>query len=176
MKTWGEAQDVAFAEFAAGSQASLMRTAVLLTGDWQLAEDLVQSALIRVYLHWGRSRSWDSPLAYSRKVVVNLYATRRKRKWHAEVPHPAPMAASRALGADLADRIVARRELVQALSSLPRHQRAVLVLRFYEDMTVEQTAQMLGCSTGTVKSRTQRAVQRLRSMTTLAQYAEGSTR
>src|SRR5579859_5848787 len=87
MKSRGEAQDAVFAEFAAGSQASLMRTALLLTGDWQAAEDLLQSALLRVYLHWGRSASWDSPLAYSRKVVVNLYATRRRRRWHAEIPH-----------------------------------------------------------------------------------------
>jgi RNA polymerase sigma-70 factor (sigma-E family) len=174
MKSWGEAQDVAFAEFAAGSQASLMRTALLLTGDWQAAEDLLQSALLRVYLHWGRSASWDSPLAYSRKVVVNLYATRRRRRWHAEVPHAAPVAA--AVGADPADEIVARRELMEALTALPRHQRAVLVLRFYEDMSVEETADVLGCSTGTVKSRTQRGLKRLRSLTTLDRYMEGSAR
>lgn len=172
MKTWGEAQEAAFAEFAAGTQSSLMRTAVLLTGDWHAAEDLVQTALIRVYLHWGRSASWDSPLAYSRKVVVNLYATGRRRKWHSEVPHASPR--PRGFGADPADQVVAHREVVRALATLPRHQRAVLVLRFYEDMTVEQTAQMLGCSAGTVKSRTQRAVRRLQSLKVLDHYLEGS--
>lgn len=70
----GDAREAAFAEFTAGSRASLMRTAVLLTGDRHSAEDLVQAALVRVYLQWGRSQSWDSPVAYARKTVVNLSA------------------------------------------------------------------------------------------------------
>lgn len=174
MKTSGDTQEVAFAEFVAGAQPSLMRTAVLLTGNWHTAEDLVQSALVRVYQHWGRSASWESPTAYARRVLVNLSVTWRRRMWRAEVPHASP--GVNALGPDVADGVVSQRELALALAALPRHQRAVLVLRFYEDMTVEQTADLLGCSAGTVKSRTLRAVRSLRAMGVLEHYLEGDRR
>jgi RNA polymerase sigma-70 factor (sigma-E family) len=158
-----------FAEFAESAYASLLRTARLLTGDPHAAEDLVQAALVRVYLRWGGSARWDSPQAYARKVVVNLYATWRRRRWHTEVVRPggdnAPDTHDMAGGAD------ARLELARALADLPRAQRAVVVLRFYEDLSVEQTAELLGCSPGTVKSRTNRALERLRAGGALAGYA-----
>ncbi|WP_137993982.1 SigE family RNA polymerase sigma factor [Streptomyces vilmorinianum] len=158
-----------FAAFAESAYASLLRTARLLTGDPHAAEDLVQAALVKVYLRWGGSARWDSPQAYARKVVVNLYATWRRRRWHTEVVRPendsAPDAHDMAAGAD------ARLELARALASLPRAQRAVVVLRFYEDLSVEQTAELLGCSPGTVKSRTNRALERLRAGGALAGYA-----
>ncbi|MFE5482062.1 SigE family RNA polymerase sigma factor [Streptomyces sp. NPDC056527] len=158
-----------FAEFAESAYASLLRTARLLTGDPHAAEDLVQAALVRVYLRWGGSARWESPQAYARKVVVNLYATWRRRRWHTEVVRPggdsAPDTHDMAGGAD------ARLELARALAALPRAQRAVVVLRFYEDLSVEQTAELLGCSPGTVKSRTNRALERLRAGGALAGYA-----
>lgn len=172
MEVLGDAREAAFAEFAAGSRASLMRTAVLLTGDRHTAEDLVQAALVRVYLTWGRSESWDSPVAYARKSVVNLYATWRRRSWHGEVPHAVP--ADDGSGSDHADQVLAHHQIMAALATLPRHQRAVLVLRYFEDMSVEEAANVLGCSAGTVKSRTQRAIQRLRAMEAWHHDLEGS--
>ncbi|MEY9836283.1 SigE family RNA polymerase sigma factor [Streptacidiphilus sp. EB103A] len=164
-----QARDAEFAEFAAGAYPSLLRTARLLTGDRHAAEDLVQAALVRVYVRWSRAASWEAPRAYARKTLVNLYATWRRRRWHTEVLKAEP--AGQAGRDDTADQVVARHELGRALADLPRAQRVVLVLRFYEDLSVEQTADLLGCSTGTVKSRTSRALQHLRSTDALANYA-----
>ncbi|WP_329117241.1 SigE family RNA polymerase sigma factor [Streptomyces sp. NBC_01353] len=158
-----------FAAFVESAYASLLRTARLLTGDPHAAEDLVQAALVRVYLRWGGSARWDSPQAYARKVVVNLYATWRRRRWHTEVVRPGSDSAPDTH--DMADGADARLELARALAALPRAQRAVVVLRFYEDLSVEQTAELLGCSPGTVKSRTNRALERLRAGGALAGYA-----
>ncbi|WP_329118687.1 SigE family RNA polymerase sigma factor [Streptomyces sp. NBC_01465] len=170
METGPPARDADFTEFTASAYPSLLRTARLLTGDRHTAEDLVQAALVRVYLHWGRSAAWESPQAYARKVVVNLYATWRRRSWHREVPHA--LQGERPDGADDATGGTDTRiELRRALTSLPRAQRAVLVLRFYEDLSVEQTAELLGCSPGTVKSRTNRALERLRATGALTGYA-----
>ncbi|HET6359471.1 MAG TPA: SigE family RNA polymerase sigma factor [Streptomyces sp.] len=169
MRQGGSARDSEFADFVTASHVSLLRTARLLTGDPHTAEDLVQTALIRVYTHWGRSAGWDSPQAYARKAVVNLYATWRRRRWHSEVAHTG--AESAADGHDMAGSAEARLELGRALGALPRAQRAVVVLRYYEDLSVEQTAELLGCSPGTVKSRTNRALERLRTAGALAGYA-----
>lgn len=160
-----------FADFAESSYASLLRTARLLTGDPHAAEDLVQAALVKVYLRWGGADRWDSPQAYARKVVVNLYATWRRRRWHTEVVRPGDDRAPAPDTHDMAGGADARLELARALAALPRAQRAVVVLRFYEDMSVEQTAGLLGCSPGTVKSRTNRALERLRTTGALAGYA-----
>lgn len=170
----GSARDLEFADFVTAAHTSLLRTARLLTGDPHTAEDLVQAALVRVYLHWGRSAGWDSPQAYARKVVVNLYATWRRRRWHTEVVRPEKDSAPD--GHDMAGSAEARLELGRALAALPRAQRAVVVLRFYEDLSVEQTAELLGCSPGTVKSRTNRALERLRATGALAGYAGKGTR
>ncbi len=165
----GSNHNTDFADFVTGAHASLLRTARLLTGDAHAAEDLVQAALVRVYLRWGRSAGWESPQAYARKAVVNLYATWRRRRWHTEVVRPE--GDRTADGQDMAGSAEARLELARALATLPRAQRAVVVLRFYEDLSVEQTAELLGCSPGTVKSRTSRAWERLRAAGVLADYA-----
>ncbi len=170
----GSVRDAEFADFVAGAHTSLVRTARLLTGDRHSAEDLMQAALVRVYLHWGRSAGWDSPQAYARKVVVNLYATWRRRRWHTEVIRPDEDRVADA--GDMAGSAETRLELDRALATLPRVQRAVVVLRFYEDLSVEETAALLGCSPGTVKSRTKRALERLRAAGALAGYAERGTR
>ncbi|MEV0097026.1 SigE family RNA polymerase sigma factor [Streptomyces sp. NPDC050738] len=177
MGTEPATRDADFTEFTASAYASLLRTARLLTGDRHTAEDLVQAALVRVYLHWGRSAAWESPQAYARKVVVNLYATWRRRSWHREVPHAIQGEGGQPDRADDATGGTDTRiELRRALSSLPRAQRAVLVLRFYEDLSVEQTAELLGCSPGTVKSRTNRALERLRATGALTGYAQRGAR
>ncbi|WP_228976521.1 SigE family RNA polymerase sigma factor [Streptomyces sp. DH12] len=169
--------DEDFTRFTEASYASLLRTARLLTGDRHAAEDLVQAALVKVYLRWGRSAVWDSPQAYARKTVVNLYATWRRRRWHTETAHPGGEGTVAAADrSDIAADAEARLELARALDILPRAQRAVVVLRFYEDLSVEETAGLLGCSPGTVKSRTNRALERLRAAGALAEYAGRGTR
>ena len=165
----GSSCDAEFVEFVTGAHISLLRTARLLTGDRHTAEDLLQTALVRVYTRWSRSASWESPHAYARKVVVNLYATWRRRRWHTEVVRPE--ADHTPDTRDMAGDAERRLELERALAGLPRAQRVVVVLRFYEDLSVEETADLLGCSAGTVKSRTHRALERLRAVGALAGYA-----
>jgi RNA polymerase sigma-70 factor (sigma-E family) len=136
---------------------ALLRTAYLLTGDAHLAQDLVQSALARAYSRWGRLRSPEAGEAYVRRVMVTQAASSWRRKWHGEVPSaelphtPAPT-----------DDVELREALRVALLRLPATQRAVLVLRFYEDLSEADTARLLDCSAGTVKSRTARGIAALR--------------
>jgi RNA polymerase sigma-70 factor (sigma-E family) len=147
-----------FAEFVRGRAAALQRTAYLLTGDWGLAEDLLQTALARSYLSWSRIRH-DDPEGYVRKVLVNTYATWWRRKWRGELPterlpeRPAP---------DEYSAVDDRAALVAALARLPRRQRATIVLRFHEDMTEAAVAAAMRCTVGTVKSQTAKALARLR--------------
>ncbi|WP_328330860.1 SigE family RNA polymerase sigma factor [Kribbella sp. NBC_00382] len=157
-----------FDDFVRGTSTRLLRTAVLLTGDRPAAEDLVQEVYERVYVRW----RWihTAPEAYARKTLANLVANRWRRKGrkpeslvseHADQPSP-----------DRADDIVTRDQLVTALQELPPRMRAVIVLRYYEDLTEAQTAEALGCSVGTVKSQTSRALDKLR-LTTEPAILEG---
>jgi RNA polymerase sigma-70 factor (sigma-E family) len=136
-----------FREFVLARQQSLMRTAYLLMGDAHLAEDLLQSVLSKVVGQWSKLSRSGNPEAYTRKALVNQYISWRRRH-RPELPSAHPPL----------DRIVLR----QALAKLGRKQRAVIVLRFWEDLTEAQTADVLGCSIGTVKSQTHRALARLR--------------
>jgi RNA polymerase sigma-70 factor (sigma-E family) len=154
----------AFDEFAAASADRLVRTAYLLCGDRGHAEDLVQTALLRTARRWRTARS--QPEAYARRVVVNL----AKDRWRdlARRPAEAPMdgAEDQAGQIEVYDGVLDRDELLRAARRLPPGQRAVLVLRFFDDLSVEETAATLGCSTGTVKSQTSRALDRLRAALT----------
>jgi RNA polymerase sigma-70 factor (sigma-E family) len=147
-----------FAAFVAARSPALARTAYLLTRDHALAEDLLQTALARCWLVW--SRIHGDPEPYVRRTLVNTYTTWWRRRWNGETPTADPPEG--ATGTDLAESISDRDQLWQALGRLPKRQRAVIVLRFYEDLTVEDTANLLGCSTGTVKSQTRKALARLR--------------
>ncbi|WP_223190268.1 SigE family RNA polymerase sigma factor [Nonomuraea terrae] len=146
-----------FREFVLARQQALMRTAYLLTGDAHLAEDLLQTVLVKVVGHWAKLSRSGNPEAYTRKALVNQYISWRRR----ERPElPSAVVPDRATGGDESalDRIVLR----QALARLAPRQRAVIVLRFWEDLTEAQTADVLGCSVGTVKSQTHHALARLR--------------
>jgi RNA polymerase sigma-70 factor (sigma-E family) len=146
-----------FAGFVAGRSSRLLRTAYLLTRDWGQAEDLLQTALARTWLAW--SRLDEDPEPYVRKVLVNTYASWWRRKWRGETPHgELPESAT----ADPNEGLGERDAIWQALGRLPRRQRAVLVLRYFEDLTEAQTADVLGISAGTVKSQTSKALARLR--------------
>ncbi|MEV4475844.1 SigE family RNA polymerase sigma factor [Nonomuraea sp. NPDC049504] len=146
-----------FREFVLVRQQALMRTAYLLTGDAHLAEDLLQSVLAKVVGKWGKLARGGNPEAYIRKSLVNQYTSWRRRPRRelpsAEVPQGGVSHDDATL-----DRIVLR----QALARLGPKQRAVIVLRFWEDMTEAQAAEVLGCSIGNVKSQTHRALARLR--------------
>ena len=157
------AEDDAFERFVAEHSPALLRSAYALTGDRGYAEDLVQAALMRTYRHWERVISADSPFAYAHRILFTTYHSGRRRRRVREVfgmkADPTVMAPHQEL--DERDRIE------RSLQELTPGQRAVIVLRFLEDRTVEETAHLLGCSLGTVKSQTARAIARLRLSTQL---------
>ena len=157
----GVREDPVFEAFVRARSAALLRTAYLLTGDRGGAEDLLQTALLRSLRHWRKARS--APEAYVRRVLVNLCRDNWRRA--AARPRELPLLP----GAEAvqpvdgpADRIGQRRDLVSALVLLPPGQRAVIVLRFVDDLSVAETAALLGISHGTVKSYTSRAIATLR--------------
>jgi RNA polymerase sigma-70 factor (sigma-E family) len=154
-----------FREFVTARRRALSRTAYLLTGDHSLAEDLLQTSLARTAEHWHRIADAD-PEAYLRRVMVNERTSRwRRRRFGVEVPASAEaLAAVSPAGPDTADAVVRRSTLNAALAQLPPRQRAVIVLRFFDDLTEAQTADTLGCSIGTVKSQAHQALARLRAL------------
>ncbi|GAA4630407.1 SigE family RNA polymerase sigma factor [Actinoallomurus vinaceus] len=150
-------------EFVAARQQALMRTAYLLTGDGDLAEDLVQSALVKVAARWGRVAAAGDPEAYVRKILYHEHISWwRRRGRHRDRPTADPPEPEGR--PDFADGMVSAILLRQALGRLAPRQRAVIVLRFYEDRSEAETAALLGCSVGTVKSQTHRALSRLRTL------------
>lgn len=164
-----------FTEFARAHTSSLLRSAYLLTGDQQLAEDLVQTALARTHRAWRRLDSAGNAPAYTRKTMYHLQVSwwRRKRvKEHLSDQTPEGVGpVSRDSAADIALQLTVRKALIR----LARQQRAVVVLRFFEDRSVQETADILGCSTGTVKTQTFRALGHLRkALPELTDLVEGS--
>ena len=157
------ARDADFAAYLHARQASVLRTAYLLTGDRHTAEDLAQTAFAKLYLAWDRVRDQGSMDGYLRRILVNennsLWRRGWKRREHAtdEVPEPAP-----AIDEYDDGRSAALWDLVQ---TLPKKARAVLVLRYYEELSEAETAEVLGVSVGTVKSQTSRALAALRERT-----------
>ncbi|MEU6407669.1 SigE family RNA polymerase sigma factor [Microbispora sp. NPDC046933] len=149
-----------FREFVTAHQQSLMRTAYLLTGDAHLAEDLLQSVLLKVLGRWRRLSRIDNPEAYARKALLNQHISWRRRRAGAELPSTSPPERSYSSENTTVVRLVMR----QALMRLPPRQRAVIVLRYYEDRTERETAELLGCSIGTVKSQAHHALARLRDL------------
>jgi RNA polymerase sigma-70 factor (sigma-E family) len=149
-----------FEAFARRSADRLLRTALLLSGDHGHAEDLVQTALLRTARRWSAARR--DPDAYARRVVVNLARDRWRllRRRFGEAPLEIDVAVP------VTDGLADRELLLAAVRLLPPGQRAVLVLRYFDDLSVADTAAALGCSTGTVKSQTARALDRLRAALT----------
>jgi RNA polymerase sigma-70 factor (sigma-E family) len=157
------ARDADFAAYLHARQASVLRTAYLLSGDRHTAEDLTQTAFAKLYLAWDRVRDQGSIDGYLRRILVNennsLWRRGWKRREHAtdDLPEPTPV-----LDAYDDGRSAALWDLVQ---SLPKKARAVLVLRYYEELSEAETADILGVSVGTVKSQTSRALAALRERT-----------
>ncbi|MBB6033345.1 RNA polymerase sigma-70 factor (sigma-E family) [Phytomonospora endophytica] len=139
----------------------LRRFGYLLTGDWHRAEDAVQTALTKLYVVWTRASKLNTE-AYVRRILVNVVNEDRRRAWFRRervsqaLPEPPPAAS--------ADAGAVRLTVLSALARLPTRQRAVVVLRFWEDRSVEQTAEILRCSPGTVKSQSARGLEKLRGL------------
>ena len=158
-----------FEEFVAARSHSLLRTAYLLTRDHGMAEDLLQTALTKAYLAWRRIDGDPEP--YVRKILVNTYASWWRRKWRGEQPTD-----ELPENGHHDDRAGESGDLWNALGRLPNRQRAVIVLRFFEDRTEAQTADLLGISVGTVKSQTSKALAKLRIDPSLTDDLEGGLR
>jgi RNA polymerase sigma-70 factor (sigma-E family) len=151
--------DAHFVAFVQARSAALLRLAVLLTGDRHDGEDLLQIALTKAYLSWWRLRRPELAEAYVRRILVTSVTSWRRRGAARErAAGLVPDGLVAGPDAEVADRVV----LAQALRLLSPGQRAVLVLRFFEDLSEQQTAELLGCSVGTVKSQTARGLAALR--------------
>lgn len=159
-------RDAEFEEFVRRRRPALLGTATVLTaGDHFLAEDLVQGTLTRLYLAWGRVRTQGGEEAYARRILVNSFIDHRRR----------PFVARERVTAELPDRAAGTADedvdgdLLAALSALPPKMRAAVVLRHVSDLSIEDTADALGCSVGNVKSQTSRGLAKLREL--LPQHA-----
>ena len=150
-----------FTEFAAIASPRLRRTAFLLCGDWHTAEDLAQTTLAKMFVSWRRVSQLDAVHAYATRTLVNSYLASRRRKRAAEL-----------LLSRLPERSVQQPEpepelrlmVLDALATLPAKARAVVVLRYWEDLSIEQVADLLGCSPGNVKSQSARSLDKLRAV------------
>lgn len=149
-----------FREFVASRSAALVRSAWLLTGDEREAQDLVQTALAKTWSRWSRVVRQDAPEGYVRRVMLSTYLTSTRRRWRGEVP--VDRLPERAVAGDAFAAVDLRGPVHAALRELPPRQRAVVVLRFFDDLTETQTADVLGCSVGTVKSQAAKALAKLR--------------
>jgi RNA polymerase sigma-70 factor (sigma-E family) len=150
-----------FGEFVRRRAAPLHRTAYLLCGDWHLANDLVQEALAKTYRHWARVQRADSPDAYVHRILVN----ETNRHWHRRTRVATTIHDTEtdvAVARDATNEIVRRDGLRRALLVLPARQRATIVLRYLEGLSERETATILRCSEGTVKSQTSRALAALK--------------
>lgn len=155
-----KSHDEEFTSFAASALPQLRRTAFLVCGDWHRAEDAAQEALIRTYRSWRRVERREGLLAYARRTAVRVLVDESRRPWrrertggNADLDHQV---------ADPAQAYVEQDAVLHALSSLSPRRRACVVLRYYHDLSVAETARALGCSEGTVKSQTSDALKALR--------------
>lgn len=146
-----------FVEFATAHAARLRRTAYLLCGDWYTAQDLTQTALAKLFVAWERVNKSDSVAAYAQRTLVNAYLSHKRRRSSGEAPtETLPDSAVAAATPELA--IVLR----SALAGLSPKARAVVVLRYWADLSVDETAAMLGMSSSAVKAQSMRALEQLR--------------
>src|SRR6185437_9609053 len=150
-----------FEEFAAARLGAVVRFAAVLAGERALAEDIVQEVLIRAHARWDRIGRLDVPEAYVRKMIVNEYLSWRRRSWRL-VPAGALEAGQDRPGRDPAVDHAERDALLAEVSRLPRRQKAVLVLRYYEALSDAEIAEVLGCTPGTVRGYASRALATLR--------------
>ena len=164
-------RDAEFTDYVAGQRVQLVRTARLLTaGDHAAAEDLVQTTLTRLYVHWAKVSRADDPVAYGYRSLTNAFLDERRRAFRRR--EIAGEVALNAAGV-MADPDT-RRVVLDALQQLPPRQRAVVVLRHFLQFDVAGTAEVLGCSEGTVKSQNAKALAHLRELLGASLQAEGT--
>ncbi len=150
------ADEAAFDDFVVARSQALLRTAYLLTQDESLAEDLLQTALTKAWFKWSRI---DDPEAYVRRILVTTSASWWRRRWTREMPSAELPERETSLGDQTS---VASQDIWEAIGRLPRRQRAAIVLRYLEDRTEGETAELLNCTVGTVKSQCAKARAKLR--------------
>lgn len=160
MRTAGEA-DATFEEFVTARGPGLLRVARLLTGDAHLAEDLLQTVLAKVWSKWRRIGA-ENPEAYVRKALVNTHLSWWQRRWRGEIPHAHERMPEGTGTGDPFDAVDLEQSLALVVRRLPARQRAVVVLRYFEELSVQETARILGCHPGTVKSQAAKALRTLR--------------
>jgi len=154
-------RDTGFVEYFTARSEAMRGTAYLLCGDWHRAEDLVQNAFTKLYLVWGRVSRHEVLDAYVRQVLVRLYLDERRRGWWRRERVTSRPPVDRSMPPDAsANRLI----VLQALAAVPPRQRAVLVLRYWEDLSIEETAALLHCSAGTVKSQAARGLDSMRTL------------
>lgn len=151
--------DERFAAYVRDRGEHHLRVAVLLTGDWHAAQDLVQASLVKLYRAWPRLRLDGDPDAYLRRIMVNTHRSWWRARWRRETPTGE---LPDTVLADFADGQALAAQVRQALQALPQRQRVALVLRYCADLPEAEVAQLLGCSPGTVKTHTRRGLQALR--------------
>jgi RNA polymerase sigma-70 factor (sigma-E family) len=156
---YGTETVVEFEQFAADRLPALVRFTTAICADAGLAEDLVQDVLIRIHARWAKVGALDLPEAYVRRALVNEYLSWR-RKWSRLIPRADVTPLQQPV--DPAEQVAQRSELAQRLATLPARQRAVLVLRYYEDLSDNDIASVLGCRPATVRSYAARALAALR--------------
>jgi RNA polymerase sigma-70 factor (sigma-E family) len=145
-----------FVEFATSHAANLRRTAYVLCRDWHLAEDLTQIALAKLYVAWPRLDWSHPPEAYVRRILYNTFLSQRRRMWRREVSTPTPPD----LGVESPMEL--RMTMLDALSRLPPRDRAIVLLRYWEDQSVETVAATLNLTTGVVRTQSMRSLAKLR--------------
>lgn len=155
-------RDTDFDAFVAARQDRHLRTAFLLTGDRHLAEDLVQNAYAKLYLAWNKVAHVENLDGYVRRVIVNENTSWWRRAWRRNEIVVDGVPEQRHSGHDAIADVAQRDALWSIVLGLPPRQRAAVVLRFYEDLSVQQTAQILGCTEGTVKSQTSKGIAAMR--------------
>ena len=154
-------RDAAFEAYFAARSDAMRGTAYLLCGDWHRAEDLVQQTFTKIYLVWRRIQRHESMDSYTRKTLVRTFLSERRRGWFRYESVGSPTTDRVAPSSGLAEE---RLVLLEALAKVPPRQRAVLVLRYWEDASVEQTAALLECSAGTVNRQPARGLATLRGL------------
>ncbi|GLY43597.1 RNA polymerase sigma24 factor [Amycolatopsis sp. NBRC 101858] len=158
-------EEAGFRDYVTARMDVLRRTAYLLCRDWHLADDLVSITIGKLYRHWPRARRMDHVDAYVRRILVRTWLDEKARAWRREEPAETLPE----LVVPPSDDVVERLGLLELLDVLPPRRRAAVVLRYYCDLSVEETAEILECSPGTVKSQTARGLDSLRALVAASQ-------
>lgn len=157
---FGRRRDADFVAYYEARAAAVRRTAYVLCGDWHLAEDLTQTAFTKLYQAWHRLERYEALDGYIRQTLLRAFLDDRRRPWRREY---ATMPQSSVFDVPVADHHADEREiLLAALARIPKRRRAVIVLRYWEDLPVDEVAQLLDCSPGTVRSQASRGLADLR--------------